>query len=153
MSKDNLNDLLTVRQVSQILSVSERSVREFINTRELRASKVGQWRIPRSAVQNFFDKRNNQYEQKFLREIEQFVRGDRRGAATPSTMVIRDYPCPEPKDLRSIEQEMERVMNSNTDIEWRYSYENENNYARHVFYGDLGAIHDMVKLIDRIYIG
>ncbi len=87
-----LQQLYTVADVAEILGVSEKSVRDFINAGEIRAVKVGQWRITKEAIQEFMEARSNYYLAKarsqvlnFLDSAKSLEIGERR------TLVIRDY--------------------------------------------------------------
>jgi len=58
MSK-NIDKLLTIREVAEILRVSERSVNRYIEYGKLKASKIGQWRIKQSDLNKFLEKNSN----------------------------------------------------------------------------------------------
>ena len=58
MSK-NIDKLLTIREVAEILRVSERSVNRYIEAGRLKASKIGQWRIKQSDLDEFLEKNLN----------------------------------------------------------------------------------------------
>ncbi len=150
MTDESFGDLLTVRQVSEILLISERSVREFISCGELRASKVGQWRIPRSAVREFFHKRSNEYESKFQQEIDHFIHNGSTDVS-PSTMVIRDYYSPQPVDLIIVEKKIEAYKPKHSGLKWRYTYREDKKLTRHIFFGDLHAICHIINVLDDLY--
>ena len=57
MSK--IDKLLTIREVAKILRVSERSVNRYIEAGKLKASKIGQWRIKQSDLNEFLEKNLN----------------------------------------------------------------------------------------------
>jgi len=57
MSK--IDKLLTIREVAEILRVSERSVNRYIEAGKLKASKIGQWRIKESDLNEFLEKNLN----------------------------------------------------------------------------------------------
>jgi len=57
MSK--IDKLLTIKEVAKILRVSERSVNRYIEAGRLRASKIGQWRIKQSDLEEFLEKNLN----------------------------------------------------------------------------------------------
>jgi len=57
MSK--IDKLLTIREVAKILRVSERSVNRYIEAGRLKASKIGQWRIKQSDLDEFLEKNLN----------------------------------------------------------------------------------------------
>ena len=51
MGLDNLQDILTVKQLAEFIQVSELTVRRAINSNQLKAFKVGrEWRIEKEAV-------------------------------------------------------------------------------------------------------
>ena len=58
MSK-NMDKLLTIREVAEILRVSERSVNRYIESGRLRASRIGQWRIKQNDLENFLKENLN----------------------------------------------------------------------------------------------
>ena len=58
MSK-NIDKLLTIREVAEILRVSERSVNRYIEYGKLKASKIGQWRIKQSDLDKFLERNLN----------------------------------------------------------------------------------------------
>ena len=47
--------LLTLKEVADILRVSERSVTRYIEAKRLKASKIGQWRIKESDLNDFIN--------------------------------------------------------------------------------------------------
>jgi len=56
---EDLKKYLTVRQVADKLDISEESVRDLINDKELKAVKVGKWRIKPEDLGRFIDSRTN----------------------------------------------------------------------------------------------
>lgn len=56
---DDLRKYLTVREVATRLDISEESVRDLINDKELKAVKIGQWRIKPEEVDRFIVSRSN----------------------------------------------------------------------------------------------
>ena len=58
MSK-NMDKLLTIREVAEILRVSERSVNRYIEAGRLKASKIGQWRISQKDLEKFLKENLN----------------------------------------------------------------------------------------------
>lgn len=51
MGLDNLQDIVTVKQLAEFLQVSELTIRRAINAKELEAFKVGrEWRIEKEKV-------------------------------------------------------------------------------------------------------
>ena len=45
--------LLTIKQVAEILQVSERTVFRYIKDGKLKATKIGQWRIKKEDLDKF----------------------------------------------------------------------------------------------------
>ncbi|MCX6740334.1 MAG: helix-turn-helix domain-containing protein [Candidatus Parcubacteria bacterium] len=50
---------LTIKEVADILRVSERSIMRYIDSGRLIASKIGQWRINQTDLDNFIKKSQN----------------------------------------------------------------------------------------------
>jgi len=50
---DKTDKLLIIREVAEILRVSERSVNRYIEAGKLKTSKIGQWRIKESDLERF----------------------------------------------------------------------------------------------------
>ncbi len=51
--------LLTIKEVTQYLRVSERSVLRYIEAGRLKAIKVGWWRVKQSDLESFLNKNSN----------------------------------------------------------------------------------------------
>ena len=56
---DKTDKLLTIREVAEILRVSERSVNRYIESGKLKASKIGQWRIKQRDLDEFLKENLN----------------------------------------------------------------------------------------------
>jgi excisionase family DNA binding protein len=56
---DDLRKYLTVREVATRLDISEEAVRDLIKDKELKAVKIGQWRIKPDEVERFIKSRSN----------------------------------------------------------------------------------------------
>lgn len=54
-----LKGCLTVGQVSKQLGLSEYRVRELIREKQIRATKIGQWRVKPEDLAKFVKKRSN----------------------------------------------------------------------------------------------
>ncbi len=54
-----LRDYLTVRQAAEQLDLTEYRVRELIREKQIRATKIGQWRIKPDDLEEFIRKRTN----------------------------------------------------------------------------------------------
>ena len=52
---------LTVNEVAKQLRVSERSVMRYIKAKKLVASKMGQWRVKESDLEQFFKANSNKH--------------------------------------------------------------------------------------------
>ena len=56
---DDIAKYLTVRQVSRRLGITEEWVRDLISKKEIKAVKIGQWKIKPSNLELFVKKRSN----------------------------------------------------------------------------------------------
>ena len=56
---DEIRNFLTIRETAQKLDISEESVRDLIKTKQLRAVKIGQWRINPIDLEAFIKSRMN----------------------------------------------------------------------------------------------
>ena len=56
---DEIRNFLTIREVAIKLDISEESVRDFIKAKELRAVKIGQWRVNPQDLEAFIKSRMN----------------------------------------------------------------------------------------------
>ena len=56
---DDIKKYLTVRQVAKKLDYTEEWVRDLINAKEIKAVKIGQWRIYPKDLENFIRSRSN----------------------------------------------------------------------------------------------
>lgn len=54
-----IKDYLTVRQVSKQLGLTEYRIRELIREKQIRATKIGQWRIKTEDLEEFIRARTN----------------------------------------------------------------------------------------------
>ena len=54
-----LKDHLTVEQVAKQLGLTEYRVRELIREKQIRATKIGQWRIKPEDLEEFIKARTN----------------------------------------------------------------------------------------------
>lgn len=54
-----LKGYLTVRKVAKQLGLSEYRIRELIREKEIKAVKIGQWRVKPEDLENFIKKRSN----------------------------------------------------------------------------------------------
>lgn len=56
---DDLKKYLTVRQVARKLDITEEWVRDLIKAKQLRAVKIGKWRIKPENLEVFIESRTN----------------------------------------------------------------------------------------------
>ena len=54
-----IKDYLTVRQVANQLGLTEYRIRELIREKQIRATKIGQWRIKPEDLEEFIKARTN----------------------------------------------------------------------------------------------
>ncbi|MDO8662978.1 MAG: helix-turn-helix domain-containing protein [Candidatus Omnitrophota bacterium] len=54
-----LKGYLTVRQVAKELGLTEYRIRQLIREKQIRATKIGQWRIKPGDLQEFVESRKN----------------------------------------------------------------------------------------------
>lgn len=55
----NLKSFLTVRQVARELGLTEYRIRQLIREKQIRATKIKQWRIGRGDLDRFIKSRSN----------------------------------------------------------------------------------------------
>lgn len=55
----DVNDYLTVREAAKHLDLTEERVRELINLKEIRATKIKRWRIAPEDLEEFVRSRRN----------------------------------------------------------------------------------------------
>ncbi len=55
----NIKNYLTVRQVAKQLDLTEYRIRELIREKQIRATKIGQWRIKPEDLDSFIRGRSN----------------------------------------------------------------------------------------------
>jgi len=55
----NLKNHLTVRQVAKQLDLTEYRIRELIREKQIRATKIGQWKIKLEDLEEFVRARTN----------------------------------------------------------------------------------------------
>lgn len=60
----NLKSFLTVRQVAKELGLTEYRIRQLIRERQIRATKIKQWRIKPEDLEKFIKSRSNYDSQK-----------------------------------------------------------------------------------------
>jgi len=55
----SLRGYLTVRQVAKRIGLSEYRIRELIREKQIRATKIGQWRVKPADLKKFIKSRTN----------------------------------------------------------------------------------------------
>lgn len=55
----SIKDYLTVRQIAKQLGLTEYRIRELIREKQIRATKIGQWRIKPEDLEEFIKARTN----------------------------------------------------------------------------------------------
>jgi len=56
---EDIRKYLTVKQVSHKLGLTEEWVRDLINTKQIKAVKIGKWRIKPKDLETFIKNRSN----------------------------------------------------------------------------------------------
>lgn len=54
-----MEKLYTLQETANLLKVSTRTVLRYIKSGKLEAIKIGQWRVSKTAIQNFLDNSKN----------------------------------------------------------------------------------------------
>lgn len=54
-----MDKLLTLKETAKILRVSERTIMRYLKSGKLKGSKLGQWRIEQSDLEDFLNKTKN----------------------------------------------------------------------------------------------
>ncbi|MFH1128953.1 MAG: helix-turn-helix domain-containing protein [Candidatus Omnitrophota bacterium] len=54
-----IKDYLTVRRVAKQLGLTEYRIRELIREKQIRATKIGQWRVKPEDLEDFIKSRTN----------------------------------------------------------------------------------------------
>jgi excisionase family DNA binding protein len=55
----NIKAYLTVRQISKQLGLTEYRIRQLIREKQIRATKIGQWRVMPKDLEDFIKSRSN----------------------------------------------------------------------------------------------
>jgi excisionase family DNA binding protein len=55
----SIKDYLTVRKIAKQLGLTEYRIRELIREKQIRATKIGQWRVKPGDLQEFIKVRTN----------------------------------------------------------------------------------------------
>lgn len=145
---NKLDELYTVTEVANILGVSEKSVRDFINAGEIRAVKVGQWRISREAIGEFMDARSNHFLAKARAEVMNFLDRANPLETGESTLVIRDYHTTNPSNHGLLVGALMQQLPEKSNVRWRYFYDQNIQRARHIFSGNFQVIARLLAELD-----
>jgi excisionase family DNA binding protein len=136
----------TVAEAAQILRVTEKSVRDFILAGELRASKIGQWKIQEDDLVAFIKARQNSEAERFLRERKPEAPGTLKG------YLVLDYYTRDPAGI--VKRMTDYINNAGlTAITWNYEYDETISRARFTASGEprfLKALLDAI-LVDKPY--
>lgn len=113
----------TVAEAAQILRVTEKSVRDFILSGQLKASKIGQWKIQEEDLVAFIRARSNC-------EVEQFLRDKKpREPGTVRGYLVLDYYTENPGPV--VERMTEYTNKAETaGFAWNYDYDQNIKRAR-----------------------
>jgi excisionase family DNA binding protein len=139
---------LTVTQVARILGVTEKSVRDFVTCGELRASKIGQWRITEDDLREFVERRSNQAIKTFLDNAD--PKGHPYASRLPGTMivcVVIDYYTPAPKPLTDHLLAYVNSRSPEASFNWTYSWDRNTGRARYTVWG---PPHFVARLLDTL---
>lgn len=146
---DKLKNFYTVAEVAEILAVSEKSVRDFINAGEIKAIKVGQWRIAREAVEDFLEARSNYYRSKARAEVQEYLdHPSKLDAGESSTLIVRDYQCSVPDVHGPHVSMLIQNLPEGSKIQWRFYFDQEQGRARHIFTGDYFLIVNLIAKLE-----
>lgn len=55
----SIKDYLTVRKIAKQLGLTEYRIRELIREKQIRATKIGQWRVKPQDLEEFIKSRTN----------------------------------------------------------------------------------------------
>lgn len=130
----------TVAEAAQILRVTEKSVRDFILAGELRASKIGQWKIQPDDLAAFIRSRSNREVEQFLRDRKPEELGEIRG------YLVLDYYTEDPAPISN---RMIEYINSveASRIAWNYDYDRVIKRARFEAVGEPKFIKDLLDMV------
>jgi len=56
---DKIEKLFTIEEIANILRVHTRTVTRYIESKKLKASKIGEWRIKESELNSFLENTSN----------------------------------------------------------------------------------------------
>lgn len=130
----------TVAEAAQILRVTEKSVRDFILSGDLRASKIGQWKIQEDDLMAFVRSRSNSEAEQFLRDRKPRDLGVVRG------YLVLDYYTDDPAPIT---QRMMSFINSTAagGLTWSYDYDQGIKRARYTSFGEPRFLKGLLDLM------
>ncbi|HHY11713.1 MAG TPA: helix-turn-helix domain-containing protein [Firmicutes bacterium] len=136
--------LFTVSEASQILRVTPKSVRDFINSGQLKASKIGTWRIKADDLLEFIKSRSNVAPESPLASSEPPTLG------TVTGQMIIDCYTSNPAPLVT---KMAEFINKSQfkDIRWQYTYDEKFSRARFTASGELAFLQAILDLVGEYY--
>ncbi|MEW6725170.1 MAG: helix-turn-helix domain-containing protein [Bacillota bacterium] len=135
---------LTVEHVAKILGVSEKSVRDFIASGELRAAKIGQWKVREEDLRDFIEQRSNRAVSARLENPGP------QPVGTLNTCTIIDYYTTDPKPLT--DELMNHINHQRPDqatFKWTYAWYPETNRARYTIWGSPRLTNQLLEIIQR----
>ncbi len=136
-------NFITVDRAAEILGVTEKSVREFIAKGELKAAKIGQWKIREEDLRDFIGARSN-------RAIEAFLHGEGEVEGSLTICTIIDYYTDNPQPL--MEELMSQVnseLQHTPTIRWTYAWHQETGRARYTLWGPPDFLARLLGVVDR----
>lgn len=132
---------MTVDQVAEILQVTGKSVRDFIAAGELRASKIGQWRITADDLRDFIDRRSNRAVTTFLDDS----RAQPKGTLVACTII--DYYTDDPKPLMKRILDAVNAQPAEGFPNFSYTYAPETGRARYTVWGKPEFLTQLLGLV------
>ncbi len=135
-------EFMTVEEAAQILGVSEKSVRDFINSGELPATKIGQWKITTEGLKQFIESRSNRSVQSFLNN------SGPQESGTLLICTICDYYTDNPMGLT--EKLMTYVNSLPEDVpkQWNFTWDQATKRARYTAWGTPAFLSGMLHIIE-----
>lgn len=136
-------ELLSVDEVSKILTVHPITVRRYIKEKKIKASKVGgQWRVKVSDLKDFMALGSFEadHKAKAIKGLNTFIQGDTIGSHTLEGCVILDYNVPDALAATPLcEKIISKINLNDPDKKWvrfEYFYMETEKKARIVIYGN-----------------
>jgi len=137
--------LFTVDEVSKILRVTPKSVRDFINSGQLKASKIGAWKIREDDLLEFIRSRSNTasgpLQSAVPEQEEQAELGELKAHVT--IHYYTDDPMPLVTKMTGFIKE-----NKFQDITWQYTYDEKSKHARFEASGEPRFLKSILELVE-----